>query len=87
LAALQLVPGAPFDPADFAAFLAAQPDLGTKSAPRYVRVSPRLPTTATNKVRVAELRALGLGGRDGDELWRRPGRDGRYRPLTSPADR
>ena len=43
MAALQLRPGAVFDPDAFATFLAAQPDLGTKWAPRFVRVSERLP--------------------------------------------
>ena len=38
MAALQLREGAAFDPDAFAAFLAAQPDLGTKWAPRYVRI-------------------------------------------------
>ncbi len=42
--------GAAFDPAAFAAFLNAQPDLGTKWAPRYVRVTAALPLTQTNKV-------------------------------------
>jgi fatty-acyl-CoA synthase len=56
MAALELHEGAAFDPDDFSAFLAAQPDLGTKWAPRFVRVCPRLPMTATGKVLVRELR-------------------------------
>ena len=35
MAALELEPGATFDPEAFTAFLAAQADLGTKWAPRY----------------------------------------------------
>jgi fatty-acyl-CoA synthase len=40
-----------------AEFLAAQSDLGTKWAPRFVRMTPALPLTATNKVLKRELRA------------------------------
>ena len=35
--------GAGFDPEAFPAFLAAQPDLGTKWAPRYLRLVDALP--------------------------------------------
>ncbi len=47
-----------FDPAGFAAFLRAQPDLGTKTAPRFVRGLERMPVTATNKIH----RAVPPGG-------------------------
>ncbi len=57
MAALQLRPGAAFEPGEFATFLAAQSDLGTKWAPRFVRVCPELPITATSKVLVRTLRA------------------------------
>src|SRR5207245_11372693 len=50
MAALQLRPGATFDPEGFAAFLAAQPDLGTKWAPRFVRVAATLPVPAPRQV-------------------------------------
>ncbi len=60
MAALQLIPGAPFDPVAFGRFLASQPDLGPKWVPRYVRVSEALPTTATAKILVRQLRAEGL---------------------------
>jgi fatty-acyl-CoA synthase len=56
MAALVLRPGAAFEPAEFAAFLARQPDLGTKQAPRYVRVAAELPQTQTNKILKRELR-------------------------------
>jgi fatty-acyl-CoA synthase len=56
MAAVTLPPGRTFDPAAFAAFLDAQPDLGTKWAPRYVRVMSELPRTATNKVIKRPLR-------------------------------
>ncbi|MCY0948989.1 AMP-binding protein [Streptomyces sp. H27-S2] len=61
MAALTLNEGAEFTPDAFAEFLAAQPDLGTKMPPRYVRVVPSMPVTATNKVhRVALRRAAFL---------------------------
>jgi fatty-acyl-CoA synthase len=56
MAALVLRPGARFEPDDFAAFLERQPDLGTKQAPRYVRVASELPQTQTNKILKRELR-------------------------------
>ncbi|MFF4356022.1 long-chain-fatty-acid--CoA ligase [Streptomyces sp. NPDC001604] len=62
-----------FDPAGFADFLAAQPDLGTKMAPRFVRVVDRMPVTATNKIHRAQLRREGL--RCTDPLWWRPPTD------------
>ncbi|MFD8197700.1 AMP-binding protein [Streptomyces wuyuanensis] len=84
MCALALRDEASFDPRAFAAFLAAQPDLGTKMPPRFVRVVPRLPVTATNKIHRVALRREGfLHGRD-PVWWRPPGADG-YRPLT-PAD-
>ncbi|MFD5832118.1 long-chain-fatty-acid--CoA ligase [Streptomyces collinus] len=69
-----------FDPETFAGFLAAQPDLGTKMAPRFVRVVERMPATATNKIRRAELRREGLSCPD-PVWWRRPG-ECTYRRLT-----
>lgn len=80
MAALALVEGAAFDPAAFAAFLAAQPDLGTKMAPRFVRVVPRMPVTATNKVHRVGLRREAFRCQD-PVWWRPPGTSG-YRRLT-----
>ena len=60
MAALAMRDGVPFDPDDFAVFLAAQPDLGTKMAPRFVRTVPALPVTATNKVHRVALRREGF---------------------------
>jgi fatty-acyl-CoA synthase len=56
MAALQLRPGAVFDPVAFATFVAAQSDMGTKWAPRFVRVAEALPITATSKVLTRTLR-------------------------------
>jgi fatty-acyl-CoA synthase len=58
MAALQLRPGANgLDPSDWSDFLAAQGDLGTKWAPRFVRLTSGLPMTTTNKVLKRALRA------------------------------
>jgi acyl-CoA synthetase (AMP-forming)/AMP-acid ligase II len=81
MAALQLRPGATFDPEDFAAFLAAQPDLGTKWTPRFVRIAATLPVTETSKVLKRVLR------RDRweteDVVWWQPEKGGAYRRLTA----
>ncbi len=57
MAAVELRPGAVFDPDAFWSFLVAQPDLGTKWAPRFVRVCPALPLTATGKVTKKHLQS------------------------------
>ena len=68
--ALETVPGRPFDPEAFAEWLAAQPDLGPKWVPRYVRVSASLPQTATGKVTKVGLRAEAWAC--DDPVWWRP---------------
>jgi fatty-acyl-CoA synthase len=83
MAALLLANGREFDPSDFAAFLAGEQDMGTKWAPRYVRISDRLPVTATTKVLKRVLRAEGW--RCHDPVWWRPDKDAPYR-LLLPAD-
>ncbi|MFI9387931.1 long-chain-fatty-acid--CoA ligase [Kutzneria sp. NPDC052558] len=77
-----VVPRAELDPADFAAFLAAQPDLGPKQLPRYVRIADALPRTATYKVVKRILAAQGIDC--GDPVWRRSGPD--YLPLSGSSD-
>ncbi|WP_282699288.1 AMP-binding protein [Streptomyces sp. CC219B] len=69
-----------FEPAAFARFLAAQPDLGTKMAPRFVRVLERMPVTATNKIHRALLRREGVHCTD--PVWWRPPGERAYRHLT-----
>ncbi|MGW7041639.1 long-chain-fatty-acid--CoA ligase [Streptomyces avermitilis] len=69
-----------FDPLGFAGFLLAQPDLGTKMAPRFVRVVERMPVTATNKIHRAGLRREGF--RCADPVWWRPPGERVYRRLT-----
>jgi fatty-acyl-CoA synthase len=71
MAALQLKDGATFDPEEFAAFLAAQPDLGTKWAPLYVRICKQIPTTATAKILTRALRKQGLDC--AEPVWARSG--------------
>lgn len=83
MAALALRPGAVFDPAAFAAFLADQRDLGTKMPPTYVRVVPELPLTATNKIHRVALRRAGLGSPD--PVWWRPAPSAPYELLTDTA--
>ena len=90
MAAIQLEPGATFDPAEFGAFCRAQPDMGTKWTPRFVRILPTMPVTATRKIAKPSLRrgswtepgevyvrgpAALLGGTEWED-------DDEFRPLT-----
>jgi fatty-acyl-CoA synthase len=80
MAALQLRPGATFDPTRFDAFLAEQKDMGTKWTPRFVRILEELPFTASNKVQKRDLRRQHWAG---DAMtWWKPTRDRGYRLLT-----
>ncbi|MGH9049077.1 MAG: AMP-binding protein, partial [Acidimicrobiia bacterium] len=79
MAALQLRPGAEFDPEGFAAFLAEQPDLGTKWAPRFVRVADPLPVTETSKVLKRPLRRERW--ECADPVWWQPAKGDPYRQL------
>ena len=79
MVALETVPGRPFDPDAFSAWLAAQPDLGPKWVPRYVRVSSSLPQTATGKVTKVGLRAEAWAC--DEPIWWRPGADIEFQPL------
>ncbi|MEU9018055.1 AMP-binding protein [Actinomadura sp. NPDC048394] len=83
MAAVAMAPGCAFDPAAFAAFLAAQPDLGTKWAPRYVRIVAELPRTPTNKVIKRPLRDEAWN--TGDPVYER--RDGGYVRRTPDSPR
>ncbi|MFD9623257.1 AMP-binding protein [Streptomyces virginiae] len=82
MAALALRDGAAFDPDAFADFLSRRPDLGTKMAPRYVRVVRSMPTTATNKIHRVSLRHEGF--RCADPVWHRSPTGG-YRRLDEAA--
>jgi fatty-acyl-CoA synthase len=83
MCALVLCQGAEFDPDGFAAFLGAQTDLGTKMAPRFVRVTSALATTATGKVSRYALRAQGWWDVGDDAVWTRRGRGTAYVPVTA----
>jgi len=77
MAALEL--DGPFDAEGFATFLREQRDLGTKWAPRFVRVVRDMPLTSTNKVDKRPLRRERWDC--GDPVWWRPGREIEYVPL------
>ncbi len=70
LAALELADPGGFDPAAFGDFLALQSDLGTKWAPRFVRITDRIPLTGTGKVDKRPLRRQYW--KSGDPVWWRP---------------
>ncbi len=81
MAAVQLRPGVDsLDPDALPAFLQAQGDLGTKWAPRFVRMCGSLPLTATNKVLKRGLRAERWNCADA-VLWQAE-KGGPYRVLT-----
>ncbi|MGA2836841.1 MAG: AMP-binding protein [Acidimicrobiales bacterium] len=83
MATLLLHEGCTFDPDGFAAFLDGETDMGTKWAPRYVRVTDELPVTATTKVLKRVLR--NEGWHCVEPVWWRPEKDAPYRRLE-PAD-
>ncbi|MCW2651890.1 MAG: acyl-CoA synthetase (AMP-forming)/AMP-acid ligase [Mycobacterium sp.] len=64
MAALTLPEGATFGVDAFRQFLAAQPDLGPKQWPSYVRISGELPRTETFKVLKRQLAAEGVDCED-----------------------
>ncbi|WP_086748680.1 MULTISPECIES: long-chain-fatty-acid--CoA ligase [Streptomyces] len=70
-----------FDPDGFAEFLVSQPDLGTKMTPRFVRVVPSMPVTATNKIQRATLRREGFCCPD--PVWWRPPGKWAYRKFSA----
>ncbi|QFQ97661.1 AMP-binding protein [Streptomyces phaeolivaceus] len=70
-----------FDPCRFAEFLLEQPDLGTKMTPRFIRVVPAMPVTATNKIQRAALRREGF--RCPDPVWWRPPGKWAYRRFSA----
>jgi fatty-acyl-CoA synthase len=84
MAALVLRGDDRFDWDEFAKFLTAQDDLGQKQVPRFVRLTGRLPRTATYKVLKRTLSAQRW--RTPDSVWWRPGADMEFEPLTSSSD-
>lgn len=81
MAAVEMAPGAAFDPEEFGRFLAGQPDLGPKWVPAYVRVTPHLPVTATDKLDKKPLRAAAW--RTDDPVWRRAPRTVQFELMTA----
>ncbi len=77
MAAVVLRDGTELSPGELERFLSAQSDLSPRSWPRYVRITPTLPATATNKVIKRELVAQGVDGGDG-VLWERQERGASY---------
>jgi fatty-acyl-CoA synthase len=84
MAALVLRAGASFDPDEFAEFLAEQSGLGPKQVPRFVRLTARLPRTATYKVLKRKLTTQNW--RTPDPVWWREGAELRFDPLTPSSD-
>ena len=84
LAAIELLAGRSFHPDAFAAFLDAQSDLGTKWAPRFVRVMAEIPVISQGKIDKKPLRREAW--LCGDPIWWRPARSAHYVQMTS-ADR
>jgi fatty-acyl-CoA synthase len=70
-----------FDPEAFGAFLASQKDLGTKWAPRFVRIVGGLPVTGNNKIDKRPLRTARW--ETGDPVWWVPAKGESYRRLTA----
>lgn len=81
MAAVELEAGSTFDPEAFGTFLGAQRDLGTKWAPRFVRVVRSLPVTATNKTDKKPLRAERWETED--PVWHRVNRASDYAQLEA----
>ena len=80
MAAIQLRDNGSFDPVAFEEFLRAQPDLGTKWAPKFVRLIDEFPMTLTNKIQKRQLRSELWNGPD--PIWWKEDRAGPYRRFT-----
>jgi len=80
MCALELEPGVSFDPLAFGEFLGAQPDLGAKWWPNFVRITDRIPLTGSNKVDKAPLRRVAWATED--PVWVRVGRTSEYVAFT-----
>ncbi|HVU71511.1 MAG TPA: AMP-binding protein [Mycobacteriales bacterium] len=80
MAALELLPGEAFDPDAFAAFLSAQADLGTKWAPRFIRIVASMPVTGTNKIDKNPLRRAAW--ETADPVWWEREKGAGYARLT-----
>jgi len=79
MATLLLRPGTTFDPQGFASFLAGSADMGTKWAPRYIRIATEVPVTATTKVLKRVLR--NEGWHCSEPVWWKRQKDDPYQLL------
>lgn len=79
MVALEVSDRAGFDLDAFDRFVAAQPDLGTKWLPSFVRLADELPKLASMKIDKTRLRAEAW---DTGEVYWRPGRGRLLQPLT-----
>jgi fatty-acyl-CoA synthase len=77
MAAVELEPGTKINPTMFDEFLSAQPDLGPKWVPQFVRVVAELPKLASMKIDKQRLRREAWETAD---IWWRPNRKA---PLTT----
>jgi fatty-acyl-CoA synthase len=73
MAAVELTGDASIDPVEFDGFLAAQPDLGTKWKPHFLRFVLELPKSASMKIDKQQLRREAWKV---DDVWWRPERNG-----------
>ena len=80
MVSIEMGPGAMFDPNGFSSFLADQRDLGTKWAPRFVRVIDEMPLTANNKVNKQPIRDEAWITTD--VVWWQPVRGEAYHPFS-----
>ncbi|HEY5110562.1 MAG TPA: AMP-binding protein [Acidimicrobiales bacterium] len=81
MATVLLHEGRSFDPDGFQAFLDGEEDLGTKWAPKYFRVTDKLPETATTKVMKRVLRTESW--HCDEPVWWRPAKGAPYRRLEA----
>jgi fatty-acyl-CoA synthase len=81
MAALELRAGRTFDAVEFGRFLGAQADLGTKWAPRFVRIVDAIPVTGADKIAKLPLRVAQWNATPG-EVWWQPVRGGAYERFT-----
>jgi fatty-acyl-CoA synthase len=81
MAVLELAPDRTFDPDEFAEFLQAQPDLGTKWSPRFVRLTAAIPVLGNGKIDKRPLRREAW--LCDDAVWWRPAGARTYTPLKT----
>jgi fatty-acyl-CoA synthase len=80
MVALEVDDIAGFDLDAFDEFVQAQPDLGPKWVPSFVRIAPELPKLASMKIDKTRLRREGW---DAPAVCWRPARGDQLRPMTA----